>query len=221
LHRVDRGTTIDITEARQSHTARLRICRGPARHERAGLVTPIYIPLLIFLARVVDVSLGTVRTILVVGGSRWIAAAIGFVEITIWALALGGMVAYLDRPLALIGYAGGFAAGTVVGQLIEERLAIGFRAVRVVNRNLDAGLASALRARGFRVTQLSGHGRDGPVEVLLIVMRRRRVRAMLKSIGELAPDAFVTVERAERPSGGGFGRSPGGLRARFPGQMRK
>jgi len=183
--------------------------------------TPIYIPLLIFLARVVDVSLGTVRTILIVGGSRWIAAALGFVEVAIWALALGGMVAYLNNPLAVIGYAGGFAAGTVVGLMIEDRLAIGFRAVRVINRDRAVDVAGELRARDFRVTQLEGHGRDGPVEVLLIVMRRRRLREALERLAVVAPTAFVTVERAERPTGGGLGRMPGETRRRFGGWLRK
>lgn len=159
--------------------------------------------------------------ILVVGGSRWIAAALGFVEVAVWALALGGVVAYLSNPLALIGYAGGFAAGTIVGLMIEDRLAIGFRAVRVVNRDREVQLASALRARDFRVTQLEGHGRDGPVEVLLIVMRRRRLREALEVIAAVAPSAFVTIERAERPAGGGLGRLPDPARRSFPGLLRK
>lgn len=182
---------------------------------------PIYIPLLILIARVVDVSLGTVRTMLMVGGNRWIAALLGFIEVAIWALALGGMVAYLDRPLALIGYAGGFAIGTIVGLTIEDRLALGFRAVRVVNHHADIDLATALRARDFRVTRLEGHGRDGPVEVLLTVIRRRRLREVLGAIHDLAPSAFVTIERAERPTGGDLGRIPGAGWRVFPGLLRK
>jgi uncharacterized protein YebE (UPF0316 family) len=164
-----------------------------------------YLPFLIFGARIVDVSLGTLRVMFTVSGSRWIAAGLGFVELTIWALAVGGLVNNLTNPFALVAYAGGFAAGTLVGLTIEDRLALGFRSVQVINADPAVELAEALREAGYRVTELSGTGRGGPVEVSLVVIRRRQLNALRTLITELAPGAFMTVERADRPAGGTFG----------------
>ena len=142
---------------------------------------------LIFSARVVDVSLGTVRVMLLVAGSRWLAGAIGFVEILIWVLAVGGVVAHLHDPLVVVAYAGGFATGVVVGGWVEERLALGYRTVHVWNAN---------------VTRLSGAGRSGQVEVCVSIIRRRALSRLRRAIEEVTPRAFITVERAERPLGG-------------------
>ncbi len=171
-----------------------------------------YLPFLIFGARILDVSLGTLRVMFTVSGSRWIAAALGFVELTIWALAVGGLVNNLTNPFALVAYAGGFAAGTLVGLTIEDRLALGFRTVQIVNADSGVDLASRLREAGYRVTELAGEGRSGPVEVILLVIRRRQLNDLRRLITEVAPSAFMTVERADRPAGGAFG-ALGGRRA--------
>jgi len=171
-----------------------------------------YIPLLIFLARIGDVSVGTVRTILVMGGHQVAAAALGFVEVTIWVLAVGGALRYLSEPLAVIGYAGGFATGVLVGMWIEERLALGYRIVRVISRHPEIDLAEAMRNEGYRVTRLSGSGRTGPVEIDFLVIRRKNLRQVRSLISKFAPDAFLTVERVEQPMGGGLTESRFGKR---------
>jgi len=163
-----------------------------------------YIPLLIFVARIGDVSVGTVRTILVMGGHQVAAAVLGFVEVTIWVLAVGGALKYLSEPLAVIGYAGGFAAGVLVGMWIEERLALGYRMVRVISRNPEVDLAEKMREEGYRVTRLQGSGRTGAVEIDFLVIRRKSLRQVRGLINKYAPDAFLTVERVEQPSGGGL-----------------
>lgn len=163
-----------------------------------------YIPLLIYLARICDVSIGTVRTMLVIAGHRFISALLGFFEVMIWVLAIGGALKYLDHPLALICYAGGFATGVLVGMGIEQRLALGYRLVRVINTGGDMHLADSLRDAGYRVTRVDGKGRSGPVEISFLVVRRRRLAGLMEAIAKRAPDAFITVERVERPSGGEF-----------------
>jgi uncharacterized protein YebE (UPF0316 family) len=117
-----------------------------------GHAMPWFLPFLIFGARILDVSIGTLRVMFTGSGSRWIAAGLGFVELTIWALAVGGLVTNLTNPFVLIAYAGGFAAGTLFGLTIEDRLALGFRSVQVVNADptvaspvLYARRATALR----------------------------------------------------------------------------
>lgn len=159
------------------------------------------IPLLIFSARIFDVSLGTIRMIMVISGHRVASAVLGFIEVLIWVLAVGGAVKHLDNPAAVLAFAGGFATGTLVGMTIENRLAIGFRVIRVINPVHELDLAGTLREQGYTATRLDGHGRGGPVEIVFLAVRRRAVPSLLEAIGKIAPDAFLSVERAERVSG--------------------
>jgi uncharacterized protein YebE (UPF0316 family) len=163
---------------------------------------PWYIPVLIFLARLCDVPIGTVRIMLVVNGARWLPALLGFFEVSIWAFAVGGMVKYLPDVLAVACFAGGFAAGTLVGVTIEEHLALGYRVVRVISTDAARRVSERLRELGFRVTKVPGVGRDGPVEIAFLVLRRREVPDLMTAAEQIDPDAFLTVERADRPAGG-------------------
>lgn len=166
-----------------------------------------YIPLFIFAARLCDVPLGTMRLILTIGGHRWLAAGLGFFEVIIWVLAVGTAIQHLKSPVALVAYGAGFASGVLVGMWLEDRIALGYRMIRVVypggsNGVLD--LTEALRERGYRVTRVRGEGRDGTVEIAFLVIPRKRLRELRTALGSLAPDAFVTVERVERVVGGGL-----------------
>lgn len=178
---------------------------------------PWYIPLLIFLARICDVSIGTVRMILVLSGRRYAAAILGFFEVGIWVLAVSGVLEYLSLQnwIAVVAYAGGFATGVLVGMTIEDRLALGFRMVRVVNTEPGSGLSRVLRDRGYRVTRLDGHGREGPVEIAFTVVRRRSLTELEALIDEHAPRAFVTIERIDRTSGGSLEGAENGERGRW------
>ena len=151
-------------------------------------------PLAIFGLRIVDVSLATLRMLLSVRGIKFVAPIIGFFEVLIWILAVGTAIQHLDSPLYLMGYAGGFAAGTLVGLLIEERMALGMATIRVVSRYGGVELAEALRDRGFGVTEFAGQGREGTVEVVDAVIRRRDLPAVLREVDFWDPDAFITVQ---------------------------
>lgn len=178
-----------------------------------------YIPLLIFLARICDVSLGTMRMILVISGARWLAAGLGFFEVLIWALAVGGVIKYLENPFALVAYAAGFAAGTLVGSTIESRIAMGHRLVRVISPNLDADISGALRRHDYRVTKIDGSGRSGPVEIAFLVVRRRDLPEALALIEQIDPEAFITVERADRASSASAIKPDPGIARRALGKM--
>jgi uncharacterized protein YebE (UPF0316 family) len=151
-------------------------------------------PLLIFALRIVDVSLATLRMLLAVRGVKIVAPFIGFFEVLVWIFAVGNAIRFLDSPLHLIGYASGFAMGTVVGMLIEERIAFGMATVRVVSQHGGVELAEALRDRGFGVTEFSGQGREGLVEVVYAVLRRRDLKYVFQEVATWDPQAFVTVE---------------------------
>lgn len=163
-----------------------------------------YIPLLIFAARVGDVSIGTVRTMLVIGGHRYLSALLGFAEVSIWVLAVGGTLAYLDSPIAVCSYAGGFAAGIIIGMWIEERIALGYRLVRIIATDPHVDLCGALRDSGFRVTRVDGRGKSGPVEIAFLVVRRRSLNQLRRVTHDIVPEAFIAVERVETPTGGEF-----------------
>ena len=151
-------------------------------------------PLLIFLLRIVDVSLATIRMLLAVRGVKYVAPIIGFFEVSIWLIAVGTAIQHLDSPLHLVGYAAGFAMGTLVGMTIEEKMAFGMATVRIVSQHGGVELAEALRDRGFGVTEFAGQGREGRVEVVYAVLRRRDLRYVFQEVGTWDPQAFVTVE---------------------------
>jgi uncharacterized protein YebE (UPF0316 family) len=119
---------------------------------------------------------------------------IGFFEVLIWIFAVGNAIRHLDSAWHLLGYAGGFAAGNVVGMWIEEKLAIGLATIRVISRHSGVELADALRAYGFGATEFAGHGREGRVEVVHTVVQRRDIPKVIVEVDRWDPDAFVTIE---------------------------
>jgi len=156
--------------------------------------SPVLLCFAIFGARVLDVSLGTLRTILVFRAHRALAAMLGFVEVLIWVAAAGHVLQNLDEWYLAVSYAAGFATGNVVGIWLESKLAVGVQLVRAVSPNPEIPLAQHLRDDGYSVIALSGRGGGGvPVEVLLIEERRRRLPGLLRRIEHVDPDAVCTA----------------------------
>ncbi len=155
----------------------------------------------IFLARVADVSLGTLRTIVVFKGHRLLAAALGFVEIMIWLHAAGQVIRNLDAWYLTVAYAAGFAAGNIIGSWLEAKLAMGLELVRILSPDPTVSLAPKLRDLGYEVTSLSGvENVTQPVEVLLIVERRRKVPQLLREVAAIDPAAVCTTNDIKRPA---------------------
>ncbi|HEX6587602.1 MAG TPA: DUF5698 domain-containing protein [Longimicrobiales bacterium] len=151
-------------------------------------------PILIFCLRIIDVSAATSRMLLAVRGDRLYVPIIGFFESLIWIFAVGAAIRSLNSPLHVLGYAGGFATGNIVGLWFEEKMALGLSTVRIISRHGGVELAEALRDLGFGVTEFAGHGREGMVEVVYTVVRRRQVPKVLEQVAVWDPEAFVTVE---------------------------
>ncbi|MBX3728605.1 MAG: hypothetical protein KF858_05425 [Candidatus Sumerlaeia bacterium] len=173
-----------------------------------------YIPLLIFLARIVDVSLGTLRIVVVMRGHKFGAAALGFLEVTIWLLAVSAVVTNVrDSWLTVVAYGGGFATGTLVGMSIEEKLAIGRQLVRVVNIDSSKKVAEFLRRRNLRVTEIEGAGATGRAELCFFVVPRKVVARVTHAILQYCPDAYITVEdiRSETVGSTIFDKRPSAL----------
>jgi len=152
--------------------------------------------LLIFLLRVIDVSMGTVRTTMIVRGHRVWAAVIGFFEVTIWILAIGQVLSNLDSIINVVFYSGGFAAGTVLGMWIGDRLALGHADVHVVSTKKGEEIADRLRQAGFGATLLRARGQSGPVSIINVTTSQRTVAEIIRLVNEVDATAFVTVDEA-------------------------
>lgn len=172
-----------------------------------------YGPLVIFCLRIVDVSMSTIRIVLSVRGHKKIVPLIGFFEVMIWVLAVGNAIRFLDSVWHLLGYGAGFATGNMVGLWIEERLAIGYATIRVVSTHAGVEMADALRTIGFGVTEFSGHGRDGRVEIIYTVCMRRDIERVIREVERWDRQAFITVEEPRDIRWGWMQTTP---RQRFP-----
>lgn len=162
--------------------------------------------LFIFCARICDVSLGTMRTIMVVRGHRLYAAIIGFFEVSIYIVALGKIFANLDNPLSIIVYASGYATGNYVGSMLEEKLAVGILTIQVITLKNPLELTELLRNQGYGVTVIEGQGREGTRYILQIIQARRCLPTLRKEVDKWDPDAFLTVFDARATKGGIFTR---------------
>ncbi len=179
------------------------------------------LPLLIFLARVVDVSVGTIRVILLNRGMRMTAPLLGFFEVLIWLLAIGQIMKNLSNPICYLAYAAGFATGNYVGLLLEVKLAMGLAMVRVMVSGDSSHLRRFVTKAGYRATLLRAEGSRGPVDIVFTVVRRRHLRRLLDLVHRLHPQAFYTIEDvrfASETSPVGAGALPGssGLRRILP-----
>ncbi len=154
----------------------------------------------IFALRIVDVSLGTLRIAMLVRGHRLYAGALGFVESLIWLIAAAEVLSNLDSPLKYIGYAGGYAAGTMLGTTIEKWMAIGSILLRVIERVDGPSSAEALRGAGYFATVMNARGRDGDVQIVFSVIPRRRQNDALRLVRSVNPDAYVTFEQTQKAS---------------------
>lgn len=166
--------------------------------------TWLVLPLFIFVARVTDVTLQTLRIIFVSRGLKYIAPLVGFFEVLIWLLAIQQIIINLNNPLCLLAYAAGFATGNFVGLTIEHQLALGTVVVRLITTRETTRLKEVLKSRRFGVTSIQASGAKGPVEILYIVVRRENVPELISLIMKYYPRAFYTIEDVARVSEGIF-----------------
>ena len=156
--------------------------------------TYLILPLLIFLSRVIDVSIGTMRVIFVSRGYKPLAAMCGFFEVLIWLVAITQIIKNLTNVTYYIAYAGGFAAGNYVGMLIEEKIALGKVLVRIVTKKDYVNLIESLKSRNYGVTVLDAKGLYGNVKILFTVIPRHQIEQVVSLIKEFNPQAFYTIE---------------------------
>jgi uncharacterized protein YebE (UPF0316 family) len=154
----------------------------------------IVIPLLIFLARICDVTLDTARIIYVSRGMKLLAPLIGFFEVLIWLLSITQIMHNLTNVVYYIAYAGGFAMGNFIGIYIEERMAIGTVVIRIITQKDAAELVEFLKDDGCGVTYIDAQGTLGPVKIVFTIIKRRDVSRVIGIIRKFNPMAFFTIE---------------------------
>ena len=152
------------------------------------------IPLLIFLARIVDVSMGTLRIVFVSRGHKILAMVVGFLEVLVWLTVLGQVMQNLTNPVNYVAYAAGFAAGNFVGLTLEERLAMGIVSLQVITQAFADELAERLRKEHVGVTVVGAQGMEGHVRIVYAVIKRRVLARTIKIVQEMNPRAFICVQ---------------------------
>ena len=150
----------------------------------------------IFLLRLLDQTLGTLRILYVNKGKPLFGAILGFIESAIWIVAISQVIQDLNDPFLIFGYALGFAAGTIMGSYIENTIAIGDIVVRIfVPKDSDSEkVAEELRINGLGVTIINGEGMQGEVTIAWCVTPRKRLKEVMKIVSVITPDAYVTTE---------------------------
>ncbi|MCE5272690.1 DUF5698 domain-containing protein [bacterium] len=155
---------------------------------------PMLLPLAIMCMRISDVSISTMRMIMIIRGKRLIAASLGFFEVLIWLAAITGIISHLNNWLNVIFYGIGFSLGNVTGMYIESKMAVGQQVLRFISRNEGDRIISSLRDKGQGVTQVQATGRDGPVGLGFMIAARKKVPRIIDTITEIDPAAVITVE---------------------------
>jgi uncharacterized protein YebE (UPF0316 family) len=171
------------------------------------------LPFLIFLARICDVSINTIRIIYMLGGRRATATLLGFFEAFIWLMAIRQIFQHLDNWVCYIAYPAGFASGVWVGMIIEERIAYGKVIVRIITRKDVLELISYLNLQSFRYTKVNAEGPNGHENLVFTVLERERLDDLLNKLKEIIPSAFYTVERVKAAADSGTApEEKGGLK---------
>jgi uncharacterized protein YebE (UPF0316 family) len=167
----------------------------------------VILPLLIFLGRICDVTLGTLRIIFVSRSKRILAPLVGFFEVSIWLLAISQIMQHIDNPLCFFAYAGGFAMGNYIGIRIEEKLAMGSLVVRIFLTQDDGHIKEKLAEAGFGYTSIDGHGKNSDVEVIYTVIMRKDLEKVTQIIESCREGAFYSVEDVKMVRQGIFPKS--------------
>lgn len=165
-----------------------------------NLFNYVLMPLLIFIARIGDVSINTLRIMFMMNGKKNIVPILGFFEAMIWLLAIGQIFQNVNNPLSYIAYAGGFAMGTYVGMTLDEKLALGRVLVRVITPHPLPELIEFMKEKNYRFTNVGAEGRYGKVNLLFTVMKRDQLQEYISKVKEIDEKAFYTIESVKRVS---------------------
>jgi uncharacterized protein YebE (UPF0316 family) len=158
------------------------------------------LPLLIFMARIMDVSINTLRIIFMLNGKKMISTMLGFFESLIWLIAISQIFQNLDSVITYLAYAGGFASGVFVGMILEEKLAIGNLVIRIITVRPANQLIAYFDEHSYRYSNVNAVSKEGPVNILFTVIKRGDLKKTIETIKKFNPRAFYTVEGVKKVS---------------------
>lgn len=150
----------------------------------------------IFIMRVVGNTASTMRVLVMTRGRKFLAAFLGFFEVSLYALAIAPVINNLSNVWNLLGYGLGFSVGTLVGMWLEERVALGFATIRIVSKENSHQIADTIRNAGYGATVSTGWGREGSVRQVSTTVRRKEIKLIRALAEQVDPVAFITVEEA-------------------------
>lgn len=164
----------------------------------------VILPILIFIARVIDVTFGTIRIIFISKGEKFLAPLFGFFEIIVWLFAIGQIMQNLTNLTYYFAYAGGFATGNFVGMFIEEKMAMGTLVIQIITKKDSSKLIEALKLKNYGITIVDAQGATGDVKIIFTVIKRKNVGDVVCMIKEFNPKAFFSIEEVRMAREGIF-----------------
>ena len=160
----------------------------------SDVYTYLVLPFLIFIARIADVALGTLRIIFISKGKKHISPFLGFIEMIIWILAITRIFENLNNWACYLAFAAGFATGNFVGIVVEERIALGVELIRIITRKEATDLIQTLRQRGYGLTYINANGSQGEVGIIYSIIKRTDLKEFVEFMKKFNPNAFYTIE---------------------------
>ncbi|MCX8056464.1 MAG: DUF5698 domain-containing protein [Ignavibacteria bacterium] len=151
---------------------------------------------MIMCMRIVDVTLSTIRTLMVVQGRKYYAGILGFIEVTIWVLAIRHIMMHIDNLWNILGYSTGFGLGNIIGITLEQKFGLGFVQIYIISLHYADEIANELRRKKFGVTILPGEGGSGGQAILVSIIARKRQKEFLEIVESIDPKAFITIQPA-------------------------
>ncbi len=164
----------------------------------------IILPLLIFVARILDVTIGTIRIVMVSKGQKMWAPILGFFEILIWLIAISRIMQNLDNWENYLAYAAGFASGNYIGLLLEQRLAMGIVKIQIITRKSAVDLIKNLTEAGYGITYHEAKGSSEDVSIIYSIIKRTEIPVVEKIVNATNPKAFYSIEDVKSVSRGIF-----------------
>jgi uncharacterized protein YebE (UPF0316 family) len=166
------------------------------------LLEIIYWSLIIFVARIVDVSLGTIRVNMIVRRKKILAATVGFFEVAIFISIIVRIIQEVDSIYAIFAYAAGFAVGTIIGITISEKLSRDLLSTNIISKKYSQDIKELLKDEGYGITCYRGSGINGKVEVINVICSNSSLKRLNKLVYTKDPGAFIASYMLDKIRGG-------------------
>ncbi len=170
----------------------------------AEVFTWVILPILIFISRIFDQSIGTLRLIFISKGLKQLAPVLAFFESIIWLLAVSQIIKHLDNVMCYIAYGGGFAMGNYLGILLDEKLSIGDVIIRIFLKEKDEDVIDKLISLNYGLTMMDGEGSQGKIKIILSIVHRKDIKNFLAVVNSVSPDIFYSIEEVKTVKDGIF-----------------